>query len=112
MKRIDRAKEHWRLHAHIAAVHIAKKRGIVDADDVRAVVGPPPKGVEPRFMSAVFANRDLWERVGVRPGTRRESHKRPVTVWALVGRRGTAAQAKRINASLETLIVKMKKRRF
>lgn len=112
MTNIERAKKNWLLEASIAAVHIAKKRGIVDVDDVRAVVGPPPKGVEPRYMAAVFRNRDVWERVGIRPGTRRESHQRPVTVWSLAGRRGTAAQAKRINASLEILIAKMKRRKF
>jgi hypothetical protein len=102
----------WRVEAVLAAIRIAKRRGIVDADDVRAVVGPPPKGVDPRIMSAVFADRNLWERVGTRPGTRRESHKRPVTVWGLIGRRGTVAQARRVLASLDLLIAKMKKRRL
>lgn len=101
----------WRIDATVAAIRIAKKRGIVDADDVRAAVGPPPKGVDPRIMASVFANRGLWERIGMRSGTRAESHKRPVTVWGLIGRRGTVAQARRVAASLDLLIAKMKKRR-
>jgi hypothetical protein len=106
MKRDD-----WLLIAQMAAVRIAKRRGCVDADDVREVMGCMPKGVDPRFMAAVFSNRELWQRVGVRPGTRASSHKRPVTVWTLAGRKGTAAQAVRINAALEQTIAKMKKRR-
>lgn len=104
-------REDWLLIAQMAAVRIAKRRGCVDADDVREVIGPPPKSVDPRFMAAVFSNRELWKRIGVRPGTRKSSHHRPVTVWTLAGRRGTAAQAVRINAALESTIAKMKKRR-
>ena len=68
-----------------AAVRIALERGIVTADDVRAVV-PIPAGIRPVVVGAAVrdaADTGIIQRIGYRPSTRPAAHARPLSVWRL-----------------------------
>jgi len=75
------------LEQHRAA-WLAEARGFLDAqevgtqltiDDVRQVV-PPPAGVDPRVMGAVFHGQP-WKNVGYRRSKRKTCHNRPIAIF-------------------------------
>lgn len=71
---IDRARE--------TALRLVRKYGVVTIDDVRDHC-PPPEGIDPRVMGAVFKPKRMWECVDYRKSWRRENHSRPIGIWKL-----------------------------
>ena len=55
---------------------------VVTINDVIAYGPPLPAGVDPRVRGAVF-QRDLWDRLGYGPSSRRVSHGRPLQRFRL-----------------------------
>jgi len=70
--------------ARKAAVQIASKHPdrLVTIDDVRDKC-PPPEGIDPRVMGAVFSERDTWEFVSFTRSARRACHHRPIQIFRL-----------------------------
>lgn len=77
-------REDWLDAARMAAVRLGKSQPVVTIDDVREVC-PPPPGVDPRVMGAVFWPRDVWERVGFVSSKRKACHNRPVAQHRYIG---------------------------
>lgn len=73
----------WLARAREAARCLGATGRTVTVDDVRAVC-PPPDGIDPRVMGAVFRNKD-WECLGYERSTRATCHNRPVGVFRLRG---------------------------
>jgi hypothetical protein len=71
----------WIARARAAARNIAAGKGEITIDDVRAVC-PPPDGVDPRIMGAVF-QKDRFVRVGFAVSERRACHGRMIGVFRL-----------------------------
>lgn len=67
--------------ARAVARKLLKYRKSVTIDDVRAVL-PPPEGVDPRVMGAVFKASE-FESVGWTTSKRKECHKRPIQRFRL-----------------------------
>ena len=66
----------WLTQARYVARSIAASREFVTIDDVRQVC-PPPDGVDPRVMGAVFKGKD-WECIGYQKSKRSACHNRPI----------------------------------
>lgn len=64
----------------ITKLSLSRESGIVSSDDVWDIC-PPPAGVEPRAMGAVWQPRDRWQKVGFVPSRRGVNHKRPIMQW-------------------------------
>lgn len=73
----------WLAQARVAALKLGRQGRVVTIDDVRRVC-PPPAGIDPRVMGAVFTRSD-WEAVGFVNSTRTACHKRPVRLFILRG---------------------------
>jgi hypothetical protein len=71
----------WIARARAAARNIAAGKGEITIDDVRAVC-PPPDGVDPRIMGAVF-QKNQFVRVGIAVSERRACHGRMIGVFRL-----------------------------
>lgn len=71
----------WLNRARRAARMLADVNAFVTIDMVRDEC-PPPDGVDPRVMGAVFT-RSEWENCGYVMGKRKESHGRPVAQFRL-----------------------------
>jgi hypothetical protein len=71
----------WLALARATAIRMGQRGVEMTVDQVRAVC-PPPPGVDPRVMAAIFP-RKRWERVGYAPGFRKASHARPVCIFKL-----------------------------
>lgn len=63
------------------AVHLGRNGRVVTINDVRRKY-PPPAGMDPRVMGAVF-HRKLWKVVGYTGSDRRECHGRALSVFKL-----------------------------
>lgn len=80
-------REEFLEKAREAAVALGRKHGFCTIDMVRAVC-PPPEGVDPRVMGAVFQCRkatDPWRKDGFVSSKRKACHGRPVGVFKLRG---------------------------
>ncbi len=74
----------WILAAQTAARDIARKKGTATIDDIWDAC-PPPKGMDPRRMTAAFPKSE-WEVVGETKSRRAElNHGRRVAVWKRKG---------------------------
>ena len=71
----------WLAEAREHAQRIAREKGRVTIDDVRAVC-PPPKFSDPRVMGAVF-KQPHFTRIGWRCSTRAKCHGRPIGIFTL-----------------------------
>lgn len=71
----------WLAYARETARRLAQHGREVTIDDVRASC-PPPSGVDPRVMGAVFNGRD-WECVRYERSSRAACHSRPIGVFKL-----------------------------
>lgn len=71
----------WLERARAIARQIGLQRVEVTINDVRAVC-PPPAGVDPRVMGAVFM-RSEWKLLRHERSTRATCHNRPVGVFSL-----------------------------
>lgn len=80
----DHEKAHgdWIERAREAARRLAAERGQISSDDIWDVA-PPPPGVDPRVLGAVFSDKTIWERTGYVKSARKVNHGRPVAVWKL-----------------------------
>lgn len=67
--------------ARAAALKLGQEQAEVTIDDVREVV-PPPEGVDPRVMGAVF-RVESWRLLRHERSRRSDCHHRPVGVWRL-----------------------------
>lgn len=70
-------------HAREVATRIGQERGSCTVDDVRELA-PPPEGIDPRVMGAIFRPRE-WEPGGWVQSRRRACHGRPVRVFRYRG---------------------------
>jgi hypothetical protein len=84
---LEQTRAEYLQDAREAAMRLGEQHDQVTIDDVRAVC-PPPAGIDPRVMGAVFRGR-LWKAVGFVSSTRATCHRRPVRLFAL--RHGRAA---------------------
>lgn len=85
MARVLDAAAEWREDALVAIRGLAAEGAPFTAEDVRAIVGDPPR---PNAMGAVFhlAARRRWIRkVGYRPATRPSLHATDLAVWEGTG---------------------------
>lgn len=73
----------WLERARAEARLIGTRQREVTINDVRAVC-PPPAGVDPRVMGAVFL-RSEWELLRHQRSQRAACHNRPVGVFRLKG---------------------------
>lgn len=73
----------WLVLARGKARAIAMEHGSVTVDDVR-VVCPPPAGLDPRIMGAIFRSPSFVA-VGYQKSVRKTCHQRPIAVFKLVG---------------------------
>jgi hypothetical protein len=71
----------WLYRARRAAQDIARRDATVTIDQVREVC-PPPKGVDPRIMGAVFT-RKHFEAIGWIDSRRKECHFRPIRIFQI-----------------------------
>lgn len=71
----------WLQTARQIALELGRNGVSVTIDMVRAKI-PPPAGVDPRVMGAVFTRKD-WINCGYTKGHRATSHGRPVAVFKL-----------------------------
>ena len=78
----------WIDKARATARRLARELGAITIDDVREAC-PPPKGVDPRVLGAVFHPKKDWVCVDYRKSWRRECHNRPVAIWRLKERGAT-----------------------
>lgn len=78
----------WLEQARQEARLLAERHNFVTIEMVRERC-PPPAGVDPRVMGAVFT-RSEWENCGYVIGKRKESHGRPVAQFR---RKSNAAHA-------------------
>jgi hypothetical protein len=67
--------------ARTIARELLQVRDFVTIDDIRELC-PPPTGIDPRVMGAVF-NRADFEGVGYIQSQRKECHKRPIQKFTL-----------------------------
>ena len=72
----------WLALAKSAAEALVRRNGEVTADDVRAIVGDPPKTCDGRIMGAVF-HRSLFVRVGYVQSKRKINHAKMIAVFEL-----------------------------
>lgn len=72
----------WLDRARHTAIAIAKKRGVVTADDVHDQIGMPAS-FDGRVMGGVFI-KSIFKKVGYRNSRRRICHGRPVAMFELV----------------------------
>lgn len=75
-------RKEWLERARHTAIDIARRKGEVTIDDVRAEC-PPPDGVDPRVMGAVFHPRSNWTCIGYARSKRSDCHNRPVAIHVL-----------------------------
>jgi hypothetical protein len=68
--------------ARVAARAVAIREGEVTINEVRQRVGPPPEGVHPNVMGAVFRGRE-WSLIGYTPATHAAGHARRVGIYVL-----------------------------
>lgn len=81
---LEEARMEYLAHARSVAESYARMGdGTCTVDDVRRVL-PPPEGMDPRVMGAVFTRKD-WELVGYKSSHRRECHGRPIARFRLRG---------------------------
>lgn len=80
LKQHERKHGEWLEKARFMAREIATQRGRVCADDIWAVC-PPPGGVDPRVMGAVFHPRKKWKVESYVKSRRKECHGRNIPVW-------------------------------
>ncbi len=80
----DQEKAHgdWIERARKAARDLASTRGEISSDDIWDIA-PPPAGVDPRVIGAVFSDKTMWQRLRYDKSTRKINHGRPVSVWTL-----------------------------
>lgn len=71
----------WLALARATAIRMGQGGVEMTVDQVRAVC-PPPPGVDPRVMAAIFT-RKRWIRLGYVQGFRKASHGRPVCAFRL-----------------------------
>jgi hypothetical protein len=71
----------WIARARAAARRIAREKGQVTINDVRACC-PPPQDADPRIMGAVFS-RTEFVRVGFAVSYRKPCHGRHIGVFRL-----------------------------
>ena len=83
---LEQTRAEFLQDARQAALRLGKKQINVTIDDVRAVC-PPPAGIDPRVMGAVFKSH-LWKPVGHVASARAKCHRRPVALFRLI--RGSA----------------------
>lgn len=77
----EQSRTAWLANARATARYLARKNGQVNINDVRAEC-PPPDGVDPRCMGAVFSGKDFI-RIGYIDSSRRQCHGRPIAVFSL-----------------------------
>ena len=75
------AADPWLYQARAVARDLARKNGSVTIDQVR-VQCPPPHGIDPRIMGAVFTRKHFVAPVWV-DSKRKECHFRPIRVFQL-----------------------------
>ncbi len=71
----------WLAQARQAAAAIAREKGSVTIDDVRALC-PPPDTADPRILGRVFHD-ERFARIGFRNSARRACHGRPIGIFCL-----------------------------
>ncbi len=83
---LEAARKQFLERARAVAMRIASNNetGIVTIDMVRAQC-PPPEGVDPRVMGAVFRSgrHSPWRKIGYVQSRRRACHGRPVALFKL-----------------------------
>lgn len=72
----EAAHSDWLAEARSRALEIGRDGRSVTVDNVREEL-PPPEGVDPRVMGAIFRTSD-WEAVGFVNSRRRLCHNRPI----------------------------------
>lgn len=78
---LERTRGEYLHDARETARQLLRKRDYVTIDDIRLVC-PPPKGVDPRVMGAVFTPAE-FEAIGWIRSSRSECHKRPIQRFRL-----------------------------
>lgn len=80
----DQEKAHgdWIERARKAARDLAAVRGEISSDDIWDVA-PPPAGVDPRVLGAIFSDKTMWERTRYVKSERKVNHGRPIACWKL-----------------------------
>jgi extradiol dioxygenase family protein len=73
----------WLTEGRAAARRIGIAKGEATINDVREVC-PPPAGIDPRAMGAVFRTPD-WESVGYQRSNRATCHNRPICIFRFKG---------------------------
>ena len=74
MDLFESTREDYLAEARLAAESLANERGVITVNDVREVC-PPPDGIDPRVMGAIFRSK-AWEKVGYISSSR--AHMRPI----------------------------------
>lgn len=80
----EETREAWLERARATARELASGGRSITIDDVREKC-PPPEGVDPRVMGAVFRPIKDWEVVGYERSSRASCHNRPVARHRLKG---------------------------
>lgn len=76
----EETRAEWLARARAAAEQVANEGdGRVTINDVRRLC-PPPEGVDPRVMGAVF-RRSQWKRVAYIDNSRTACHHRPIAIF-------------------------------
>lgn len=80
----DQVKAHgdWIESARAAARKLASERGEISSDDIWDIA-PPPAGVDPRVLGAIFSDKTLWERTRYTKSSRKVNHGRVIACWKL-----------------------------
>ena len=81
MSNLEDTRSDWLHAARAIARDIAERKGHVCADDIHRRF-PPPSGVDPRVMGAVFGGKG-WVRLGYKQSERPACHARPIPIWGL-----------------------------
>ena len=81
MNTLEATRSDWLHTARYIARDICERQGHVCADDIHRRF-PPPSGVDPRVMGAVFSGKG-WVRLGYKQSERPACHARPIPIWGL-----------------------------
>jgi hypothetical protein len=79
----EQSQPEYIVRARAAAMELCQRNGSATIDEVRAIVGDPPK--EPRVNGAVFS-RKLFEKIGYESSNRAACHARPIARFRLRGK--------------------------
>jgi hypothetical protein len=81
LPRFEALRAEWLEEARAIARRLGADGSTLTVDDVRRLC-PPPQGIDPRVMGALFTKSE-WVCVGYRRSSRGICHNRPVGVFRL-----------------------------